>query len=305
MSEPVQVLVAEKSRSLSGLLVGILEEANYSVAVAATEEEALQVAEERRPLVVLSSVSRFNGEHLCRMLRKRFADLPIALLYPPSRADDVEARARMFGADLVLLGPVQKASLLSAMRLLIRMHRLTSRLRDAENPGRLESDDAGPEPLDLPTFKRMLNLEVRKSRRYRFPAAFLLVQLDAEPLKARKLDRRAHAALVGSALATLTRGLRDIDLCVHTGSDRFIVFLPHTANEGAQVVAARLHARVHALGEPPVACSIGVAGYDGEGAVSFGSLLRDATLALKRARTEGGDRVELSGSRKRERVFIA
>ena len=304
MSEPVQVLVAEKSRSLSGLLVGILEEANYSVAVAASEEEALKLAEERRPLVVLSSVSRFDGEKLCRALKKRFADLPIALLYPPSRPDDVEARARLFGADLVLLGPVQKASLLSAVRLLIRMHRLTSRLREATNP-ELEDDASGPEPLDLPTFKRMLNLEVRKSRRYRFPAAFLLIQLDPEPLKARKLERAAHAKLVGSTLAALTRALRDIDLCVHTGSDRFIVFLPHTASEGAQVVAARLHARVRAVSEPPLACSVGVAAYDGQGAVSFGSLLREATLALKRARTAGGDRVELSESRKRERVFIA
>ena len=142
-------------------------------------------------------------------------------------------------------------------------------------------------------------------RRYRFPAAFLLLQLDAEPLKARGLDRAAHAQLLGRALAALTQALRDIDLCVHTGSDRFIVFLPHTPHDGATVVATRLHAKVRALASPALACSVGVAAYEGQGAVSFGSLLREATLALKRARAAGGDRVELAESKRRDRVFIA
>jgi PleD family two-component response regulator len=304
VSEPVrraQIIVAEKSRSLAGLLVGFLEEANYTVAVATTEEEALSLVQLHQPELVLSTVSRFDGEAFCKQLRKQHRLLPVALIYPPSRTDDVEARARMFGADLCLVGPVQKAAVISAARLLIRLGR-SANVRPEPPP---EADDESLEPLDLPTFKRMLNLEVRKSRRYHFPAAFLLVELDSAPFKARSLDRTERVRLLGGALGVLVRSLRDIDLCVHTGHGRFIVFLPHTPRAGAQVVAARLHERLQRLTEPRLLSSIGVAAYDGQGSVSFGSLLRDATLALKRASSEGGDRVVLADAKKRERVFIA
>lgn len=307
MSEQVVVLVAEKSPSLAGLLVDLLEQSNFEALVATSEAEALELVKSRHPQVVLSSVSRFDGEGLCRTLRKHHRELPVALIYPPSRTDDIGARAQHFGADLVLVGPVQKASLLSAVKLLVRLRRLSRQLAEAEGQAArdLAREDDGPQPLDLPTFKRMLNLEVKKSRRYRFPASFLLVQLDPESIRGRKLDRAGHAKLIGATLAALTKGLRDIDLCVHTGSDRFIVFLPHTPNAGAQVVAARLHERLRALAEPPLTSSIGVAAYEGQGPISFGSLLRDATLALKRAREAGGDRVELANARTRDRVFIA
>lgn len=304
MAEPVQraqIVVAEKSRALAELLVGFLEEANYTVAVATTLEEALALVSAHGPELVLSSVSRFDGEGFCRQLRKLHKAVPVALIYPPSRTDDVEARARMFGADLCLVGPVQRSALVSAARLLIRMGRAAK--ESAEPP--TEDDDDALKPLDLPTFKRMLGLEIRKSRRYHFPAACLLVELDPAPFKARTLERSERLRLLAGALATLTRSLRDIDLCVHTGHGRYIVFLPHTPQAGAHVVATRLHERLQRSAEPHLSCSIGVSAYDGNGQVSFGSLLRDATLALKRAAKEGGDRVVFAEPRKRERVFIA
>ena len=305
MAEPVQVLVAEKSPSLAGLLVGLLEQANYTVAVATTELEAMELVRDRTPEVVISSVSRFDGEGLCKLLRKQDRSLPLALVYPPTRTDDIEARGRMFGADLVLVGPIQKASLLSAVRLLIRLRRMG--LRSGE-PAPLEAEEpSSSSPLDVGTFKRMLHLEVNKSRRYHFPAAFLLLHLDPEPLRARNLSREEQGKVVGAALAAMTKSLRDIDLCVHAGNGRFTVFLPHTPFEGARVVAARLHARLRDLRDPPLAVSVGLAAYDGEGPVSFGSLMRDATASLESARGQGGDRVgqgEAQG-RRRDRVFIA
>ena len=58
--DPVQVLVAEKSPSLAGLLVGLLESANYKVAVATSLVEAVELVRTESPLLVLSSVSRFD-----------------------------------------------------------------------------------------------------------------------------------------------------------------------------------------------------------------------------------------------------
>ncbi len=301
MEVPLQVLVAEKSPTLSRLLVQLLEQSNFSVEVATTVDDAIKVVEQKQPDVVLSSVSRFDGEQLCKRLRKADRTLPICLIYPPQHSDDAEPRARMLGADLVLIGPVQQAALVSAVRLLIRMRRVGRELAAARESA-LEHVGALP---DLAALKRILAMEVKKSRRYRYPTSFLLLELDGAEQRAKVLDRTERARHVGLAMAEMTQALRDIDLCVHAGNDKFIVFLPHTAYDGARIVASRLHARIRGMADLRLTASVGVASYDGQGQVSFGGLLKEATLALKRARQAGGDRVELAEPKKPDRVFIA
>jgi diguanylate cyclase (GGDEF)-like protein len=299
----IQVLLAEKSRSLAGLVTGYLEEANFRVHVSPTVEEALEVLQQQSPEVLVSTVARFDGELLCRKVRKLRLELPIALIYPPSRTRDVARRGMLVGADLVLPGPVQRSALVSGVRLLIRLGRLTEQLYAAEStPVVPEQDFRSP---DMETFKRILAMEVKKSRRYRHPVSFLMLEIDNLSQRNPQLDKEARVSLVANVQLELLKILRDIDVCVHTGNDRFLVFLPHTPYSGARVVAERMHARVKKLLDPPLSASIGVSAYDGHGAVSHGSLLRDATVALTRAKEAGGDRVEATDPKKPDRVFIA
>ena len=304
MDTPLQVLIAEKSHSLAGLLVRYLEQANFSVAVVDTLEGALKAVAERHPEAVLSTVSRFDGEHLARRLRKLDRTVSIGLLYPPNRAADAEPSCRMNGGDLALLGPVQEATLVSSIRLLIRLHRQAKELAQREAP---PSPVPLPEdaPPDLATLKRILAMEVKKSRRYKYPASFLLAELDGWNEKASAMPRDERSRVIGLVLLQFTQALRDIDLCVHASNERFIVFLPHTPHDGARVVASRLHARIRALPGLGLTASVGVASYNGQGQASFGSLLKDATLALRRAKLAGGDRIELHDLKRPDRVFIA
>ena len=163
MDTPLQVLIVEKSPSLAGLLVRHLEQANFAVAVVESLESALKAVAERRPEVVLSSVSRTDGEQVARRLRKANRQVSIALLYPPNRASDAEPASRMNGADLALIGPVQEATLISSVRMLMRLHRQAREL--AERKAEPELPDKGDRP-DLETLKRMLTIEVKKCRRY-------------------------------------------------------------------------------------------------------------------------------------------
>lgn len=314
MADQVQILIAEKSRSLAQLLVKVLEEANFKVGVARSVEEALAMVKEARPELVISSASRFDGELLCKQLKRADRALPVALLYPASRTADCEERGRLLGADLVLLGPVQAGPLRSAARLLIRMGRLVSQAAEQERtpaPKPMSPSAKALAPIDaqapdMASFKKILDLEVKKSRRYKVPAAFALVQLDEASLQGRSLDRASRSRVIGAVLAEITTCLRDVDMCVLAGDDRYLVFLPHTPLEGARSVATRILDRVDKLEEPKVSVSLGVAAYDGQGGpVSFGALLREATLALKRARSAGGHRVDIAAAKKGERVVMA
>lgn len=297
MEQGLQVLVAEKSRSLAAFLVELLEEANFTVAVATSEDEALAMAVAQKPEVVLASVSRFDGELLSKRLRGVDREVAIGLIYPPARADDAEPRARMVGADLVLLGPVQRAALVSSVRLLVRLRR---QARALATSGAMET------ATDLTALKKQIGLEVKRSRRYKYPVSVLLVSLD-EPEDDKSLARDERTRRVAAGLGVLHRLLRDIDLCMPLGQDRYVVLLPHTAEGGARVVGTRLLAELETDPSVALRAAIGVAAYDGNGAaVSFGSLLKDATAAMLRAKTQPKTRLDVHGPKRTgERVFIA
>jgi diguanylate cyclase (GGDEF)-like protein len=161
---------------------------------------------------------------------------------------------------------------------------------------------------DFEFLKRLMLMEVKRSRRYRYPIALLLVDLDGFAERSFVLAPAARTAVLAEALGALVAGVRDIDVAVPLADSRFVVFLPHTPRSGALVVAERLRERVKGLhGLQGATASVGVAVSEppsGKGAssgspaqVSFGSLLKEAGEALRRAQAAGGDRVEPAGGK--------
>jgi GGDEF domain-containing protein len=71
-------------------------------------------------------------------------------------------------------------------------------------------------------------------------------------------------------------------------------------------VARRLCALVRDRpGLPQLTASVGVATHPGDGTVSFATLVKRASDALRRGRVAGGDRVEVADPpKKRERISI-
>jgi two-component system cell cycle response regulator len=96
--------------------------------------------------------------------------------------------------------------------------------------------------------------------------------------------------------------VRDIDLPLLYDGERLLVFMPHTDALGARTVAQRLvrRARSHPAG---ITASVGVSSFDGEGTMSFSTLVRGAADALAKAQGRGGDQAEQgTGKSRRERV---
>ncbi|MCY1021194.1 diguanylate cyclase [Pyxidicoccus sp. MSG2] len=176
---------------------------------------------------------------------------------------------------------------------------------------RSDLPSVGASPSSSPDFeflKRLMLMEVKRSRRYRYPIALLLVELDRYTERIAPLAPAARTGVLAEALGLLVAGVRDIDVAVPFSDSRFVVFLPHTPRSGALVVAERLRERVKSLrGLAGTSASVGVAVSEppagkapssGGGAqVSFGGLLKEAGEALRRAQAAGGDRVEPAGGR--------
>ena len=102
-------------------------------------------------------------------------------------------------------------------------------------------------------------------------------------------------------LAALARGVREVDLpLLHTG-ERFLVVMPHTAADGALLVARRLCDRVRSVEAGiPISASAGVATFDGEGPISLASMLAQAGNGIEAARRAGGGTAERGAAVRRE-----
>jgi len=172
---------------------------------------------------------------------------------------------------------------------------------------RSETPAVGASP-DFEFLKRLMLMEVKRSRRYRYSIALLLVELDRFAERSAALTPAARTVVLVEALGLLVTGVRDIDVAVPFADSRFVVFLPHTPRSGALVVGERLRKRAGSLrGLPGASASVGVAvseppggkaSASGVGAqVSFGSLMKEAGEALRRAQAAGGDRVEWAGGK--------
>jgi diguanylate cyclase (GGDEF)-like protein len=303
-----RALIADPNPSSSSQLRHFLESASFQVGVAHALDEAVEVLRtEPVDLLLALASSQFDGESLAKRARQLRPQCSVVLAYDSDEEDEAESRYRAASADAYLVTPLKKGTVVSCARSVMQLRHL------AESVGRLEKDLKGRvadgSSVDFAFFRRFLLMEIKRSRRYKFPVSFLLVALDSFPEHSRRLKQREKTMLQALVLAAITRGMRDIDLAVPTSEGRFLVFLPHTPREGATTVAQRMRARIGKL-EPleGVGVSVGLASYEGGGSrttVSFGSLMRDATQALQRAQKAGGDRVELAGEgAKRQRIVM-
>jgi diguanylate cyclase (GGDEF)-like protein len=308
-------LIAEPSIPVSTALRRFLESAGYEVIAVSTAVEALREVRGSPPTVLIASQSNLlDGEALCREVKQEAPAVPVLLLYMPEE-DHPEDRSAAVGADACLVGPLKRTTVLTCVALLVQLVEARASARfteaspaaeDARAAEALGGKQEGPGSADFEFLKRLLLMEVKRSRRYRYPIALLLLELDHLGDRTAHLSATQRTAMLAEMLGLLSGGVRDIDVIVPTSEGRFVAFFPHTPKTGALVVAERLRQRVRTLAPlPNISVSMGLAVFEpspvrGQTQVSFGNLMKDATEALRKAQAAGGDRLELNEREKDE-----
>lgn len=326
MAQP-RILVAEPSAPIAAALRKFL--AGWAeVQVVTYFDEAVQTVRARPPDVLIAAVNElFDGELLAPQVRKQAPETAVVLAYPASEVERAHDRAREAGADGFVVGPLKKHHVLGVVQAVTRLNTLAAQLKDLQ--AKFEAlkkttprpaIKAAPSPVginapDEAFFKKYMLLEVKRSKRYQYPVALLLVSLDN--LKA-SLGEAApefqSAAIRSESLEVLSALLRDIDVAMPFAEDKYLLFLPHTPLKGATVVAERVVQKLKTLETfPDGTVSVGVANFDPTGPakdtkdpVSFGGLVREASAALKRAQEAGGDRFDapVSAKPKKNRISM-
>ncbi|HET6440243.1 MAG TPA: diguanylate cyclase [Anaeromyxobacter sp.] len=293
-----RILVAEDSAPVIAALRRALEGAGYAVD-ALPLSGALAAVKPAGYAAALIHQGR-PGKELAQALRDIDPHLPIVQV----SLDEEEATLEPLPEEVdgALIGPLTAAAILGAVRTAERLGRAARRAAELGAVAARRVDSA----QELAFLKRMLLLEVKRSKRYGYPVALSLVAVDRWPEVSAALGPVGSTELLGDLLASLASALREIDLAVPFGEDRLLVLMPHTGTGGALRVARRLVSRIREReGVLRVTASAGVAGHEGGGTVSFGTLVKRAAEALSRARNSGGDRAESAEPPpKRDRIVM-
>ncbi len=311
-----RVLIAEPSAPVSAALTKFLG-GQAQVQLTHFADEAVQLAQARETDVVIAAVSgSFDGEALVAKVRKVAPSSGVILVYPPEeeRAFD---RAVAAGADVFLSGPLKKSAVLNAVRVVLRLSQLRGKVRALEAevaaaraevvelkarpvaPPAPRAKGPGVNTADEAFFKKYMLLEVKRSKRYHYPVALLLVGLDKLDvfLSKESSPEFQRAAIRTEAMAAISDLIRDIDVAMPFAEDKYLVFLPHTPRAGSTIVAERIVKRLSTIDAfEKGTASVGLASFDPtfepQSSVSFGVLVREASQALKRAQDSGGNKVD-------------
>jgi len=216
--------------------------------------------------------------------------------------EEAEGYPGGLGADGVLVGPLTAPQVAGTCALAARLTAAQRRLHTAERSRPLSASSEH----DLAFLKRLLFVEVKRSKRYGIPLSLALVSVDGWPALAAQIGPRARAALLAELTGVVSGAVRDIDIAVPFSEERLVVLMPHTASVGGLQVARRICTRVRERATAiPLNVSVGVASHEGQGTVSFGSLVKRASEALSAARAAGGDRaVGAEPPKRRDRISI-
>lgn len=311
-------LIVESSVPVVTALRKAAEAAGCEVRTAATADEATAALQDP-PSLVIASVGVIDGEAVCRAVKAALPLCPVVLVYPPDEGDP-DTRSARAGADACLVGPLKQGPVASCVRSMLRIRDLKETVERLEQDLKKHvselslSGTRGKKTSEFDFFKKTLLMEIKRSRRYRYPVAFLLVGVDGFREGYGALSPEKQQELLAEVLSLVAGGIRDIDLAVPFTDGRFLVFLPHTARKGAGVVASRLRERLAKTSVAGLTASVGVAAYEpkhmveGPGQnqpqVSFGTLMKEATDALAKAQILGGNRVETGETTPRSRISL-
>jgi diguanylate cyclase (GGDEF)-like protein len=147
-----------------------------------------------------------------------------------------------------------------------------------------------------------LRQEVARSARSHSPFAVLMLDLDMfKPVN----DRHGHAdgdRVLHTIAATIKAHVRASDVVARYGGDEFVVLMPDTPPDHAELVARRVVAgilqRQHDMSDGShvnVGCSAGLAVYPADGRTSA-QLLQAADAAMYAVKRTGGKQVERSSA---------
>lgn len=314
---PSRILVAEDDPTSAAILTKSLQKAGYEVFQAVDGFQAVEIATEHRPDLILLDMMMpgRDGLETCTILKsqERTRDIPVIFVTAVSATEQVVRAFGVGGCDYVTK-PFRAAEVLARVSTHVRIRKseveLTEKKREtfelARKLAEANVDLALLGRVDTLTrvFNRRAWQEAAEHEQKRFENEALpysILMIDVDHFKAYN-DSQGHQAgdeclchIVEAALASC----RPKDIVARVGGEEFVVLASETTSGEALMLAERIREAVWALAithpgsaaDGRVTVSIGVGG----GETSWSQTLRAADKALYVAKRAGRNMVYGAG----------
>jgi diguanylate cyclase (GGDEF)-like protein len=155
--------------------------------------------------------------------------------------------------------------------------------------------------LNRRAFSEVFHREFKKAARYQQSLGLLMIDIDHFKTINDQFGHQVGDSVLRQLAAYLGQTIRAVDVAARYGGEEFAILMPEGGMGHPLFAAERIrhaildHTFLPKSRDYRVTVSIGVAQYKGEGGCHPDDLLRDADIALYRAKTNGRNRVEAAG----------
>ncbi len=284
------LLVDDEEVNLYALRI-ILESRRYRCLLASSGAEALKLAMEGQPDVILLDIHMpvMDGYEVCRRLKEdpRTRSIPIVFLTARRRDQEEVIKGLELGANDYITKPFNQEELLARVAVMVRVKTAEDAVRHASHTDHLTG------LYNRRFLQQRLEEELHRASRYSLRLACIM--LDIDHFKTIN-DAHGHAAgdqVLQEIASILRRHIRKSDLAVRYGGEEFMLILFENDKQQARLVAERVRADVEASrfvwnGRPlALTISSGVAAYPDQGVGTPDELIGRADAALYAAKTAG------------------
>ncbi len=302
-SIPQQILVADDSRVFRDLLHDLLLEWGYEVIAVPDGQQAWDLLrQENGPRLALLDwmMPGMEGAEICREVRAAIRDRYVYIILLSVRAglEDV-VKGMESGADDYMVKPFQTDELRARLRAGERVLALQQQLVEAREALREQATRDGLTGLwNRTAIFDILQNELARSGRSAEPLIVLMADLDGfKPVN----DHFGHMAgdtVLRQVAARMRAAVRRYDAVGRYGGEEFLIVLPGCELPGGLTHAERIRQAIAAepfqLGDTEISltCSLGAACVMPPLIPRADDLVREADMALYRAKHQGRNRVE-------------
>lgn len=293
-----RVLIVDDSPVVRALLRAQLAEHAYDVVEAADGEQALVMALQAAPAIVLLDVEMpgLDGYGVLEAMRADplLSTIPVVFLTGRASSEDVAEGLRR-GAHDYLRKPFEPAELLARVSAAVRTKRLQDELRERNRQlEHLSSTDMLTGLYNRRHLDTQLERLISRSLRHVLPLTVILLDIDRFKAVNDTYGHDAGDAVLVEVGHRLAGRLRSEDVLGRWGGEEFLIVLPDIDSTGALTLADDLRREVAdgpvltPAGPVAVTASFGVAAWDGE---SRDRLVARADTALYEAKHSGRNTV--------------
>lgn len=174
---------------------------------------------------------------------------------------------------------------------------------DSVDLDRLTLLDTLTELYNHKTISRVLKDELKRSKRYKYNTAVVMVKIDGFDEILGRFGHLASDSVMKGSANFLMNTIRDVDIPARYDPETFVVVCPQTDVSGASVLAERLRSRIYTerisdVGQNwTVTISIGISAYP-SGGTKEEELFKSAMDAVNDAVQRGGNTFSISEAAK-------